>query len=364
MSNDPTDTQVLVRPEVTAFVDEVRRVLADLDEETRDELTGGLEADLADQVADGAPLGDPAAYAAELRSAAGLPERQRRFATLRHPGSVEAVLDASGARWRAFAAKPAVKPAWDVVAALRPAWWVLRAWVLVLAVDRVTGPWEAEGVVPSLGHPVVTVPVLACAVVLSTLVGTGRLWPGSGPDRRLLARLVLLVGNVAALVAVVAWTVDPGYSRLDQARDTSYSDGYRDGQRVLMRDPSLHVGDQQVRNIFAYDADGDPLPRVQLFDQDGHPIEIGPRASAEGRGAGRTVGCPSYNGDVAVYNVFPLELAEVPRGSCTTEDLAGAARPDHPLASVPRVFGLPYAEAEAVRVPPRDAGQGRGDRSR
>ncbi|MCW2853652.1 MAG: hypothetical protein JWM84_3316, partial [Nocardioides sp.] len=64
------------RPEVEAFVADVRARLADLSDDEREELLGGLEADLSDQVADGAVvLVDPAAYAAELRAAAGLPER-------------------------------------------------------------------------------------------------------------------------------------------------------------------------------------------------------------------------------------------------------------------------------------------------
>ncbi len=69
-----------VRDEVDAFVAEVERRLADLTAEERDELVGGLRADLADRLADhDGPeppeqvLGDPASYAAELRAAAGFP---------------------------------------------------------------------------------------------------------------------------------------------------------------------------------------------------------------------------------------------------------------------------------------------------
>ena len=65
-------TTLDVNPTVADFATAVRRSLADLDAEDLSDLTDGLEADLADKLADGAELGDPAAYAAELRAAAGL----------------------------------------------------------------------------------------------------------------------------------------------------------------------------------------------------------------------------------------------------------------------------------------------------
>ncbi|HEY0775806.1 MAG TPA: hypothetical protein VGD51_17100, partial [Nocardioidaceae bacterium] len=63
------------RPEVSAFVGKVRDRLADLTDEEREELVGGLEADINELVEDGgsvAALGDPRAYADELRAAAGI----------------------------------------------------------------------------------------------------------------------------------------------------------------------------------------------------------------------------------------------------------------------------------------------------
>lgn len=73
-------TDLRVRPDVAAFVARVRELLADLPEEERLELTEGLEADLSDQVAEqgGGVLGDPEAYARELRTAAGLEPVARR----------------------------------------------------------------------------------------------------------------------------------------------------------------------------------------------------------------------------------------------------------------------------------------------
>jgi hypothetical protein len=65
---------------VAAYVREVRSELADLPIEDVDDLTGGMEADLTELDGDcggdlAGRLGSPSRYAAELRAAAGLPER-------------------------------------------------------------------------------------------------------------------------------------------------------------------------------------------------------------------------------------------------------------------------------------------------
>ncbi|MFT4220964.1 MAG: hypothetical protein QM611_10645, partial [Microbacterium sp.] len=74
--NTTTSTALDIR--ISAFAAAVRRELGDLPVEEVDDLVDGLEADLADQAADagdGFELPEPVAYASELRSAAGLPER-------------------------------------------------------------------------------------------------------------------------------------------------------------------------------------------------------------------------------------------------------------------------------------------------
>ena len=97
------DTQTLAHPAVEAFVEEVRARLGDLTDEQREELLDGLAADLTEQLADGADgvLDDPVGYAAELRSAAGLPEPRRTLPRLQvpTPQRVEATLDRVRAAW-------------------------------------------------------------------------------------------------------------------------------------------------------------------------------------------------------------------------------------------------------------------------
>lgn len=67
-----------VTTEITEFARNVREQLADLPTDDVDDLTDGLEADMAEAFADSSnhELPDPVAYALELRTAAGLPPRE------------------------------------------------------------------------------------------------------------------------------------------------------------------------------------------------------------------------------------------------------------------------------------------------
>jgi hypothetical protein len=329
------DTQFLVRPEVAAFVEEVRRLLADLDDETRDELLGGLEADLSDQVADGATLGDPGDYAAELRAAAGLPERRRRIVgrlPARTPGGL---LDAARSRFESFVARPHVAPAWEVTSALRPAWWVARAWIAVTLLDVASGGWEPISLVPSLAVPALGPVLLVAAIAVSALIGMDRLWPGTG-TRSTAARITLLALNGVAVVAPLTWSVPmPGYVGWGAA-DYGYADynqGYADAQRGHR---GLELDGRPIQDLFGYDVHGKPVQGIRLVDQDGEPIAIGPRESTTGRGDARRTGCPAWNGGTAAYELFPLRQANLPHGECDTrEEAAAAQRPTPPLASLP-----------------------------
>src|SRR3954464_4940069 len=70
-------TSTLASPAVAEFAAAVRAALTDLAPDEIDELTDGLEADLTDRLSDtdATELGDPRAYAEELRAAAGVPRR-------------------------------------------------------------------------------------------------------------------------------------------------------------------------------------------------------------------------------------------------------------------------------------------------
>jgi hypothetical protein len=335
----PSPGATTLRPEVAQFLARVRDHLSDLPPDERDELLEGLDADLSEQLHEGGSLPDPTAYAAELRTAAGLPvAKPARLRTARRSLGARLVAAPDDLRrgWRVVTEhNDLTRSAWVLVEALRPAWWVLRAWVAVSLVDSVTGSFEEPTVLPTLGVPLLGPIVLVAAIVVSVLIGQGTLWPGSGPDRTPLARLVLGVLNVVAVIAPFGFNF-PGHQ-------THFVDAYEPTQRaVVVRsgEPVLRSGGDVVRNIYAYDAQGRPIQGVQLFDQQGRPVAVAPQSSM-GEGAQRQVTCPWFNGTTPLFNVFPLPQREQRHNTCLggrdPAKLGPQVFHEPPFASVPPV---------------------------
>jgi hypothetical protein len=353
-------------PAVAVFVAQVRARLTDLTEEEREELLGGLEADLAERLAEGeADLGDPVAYAAELRAAAGLEARPRRWA-VRRPAvprrpmveQVTELLDGVRADWERWVARdPRVADGWQVAQTLRPAWWVLRAWVAVQLLDLVTGPVEKPTLLPALGSQLVSVVLLLAAVVASTLLGLGRLWPGGIARRPRLARLLLLGLNALALVVlmVTVRSFPDAWQSHELANGGYYAHARTD------HGPGLMADGRYVRNVFAYDAQGNPLTGVQLYDQKGRPLAVNPDPyyGTYRSDGSRVHTYPWFNGDQKLFNVYPLPVRGQ-RGFQPARDPWGTARPpvlpSAPLAVVPPVSLPTPAESTTVPEPtPGDA---------
>lgn len=358
--NEPT-TRLETRPEVTAFVEHVRARLSDLTDEEREELVGGLEADIAELVADGgsvAELGDPRAYADELRSAAGLDRRGGAGAT----GAtvprrsvhewLEERLDTLRREWLVLVDQPAVRPAWGFLVSLRPVWWVLRAWVAVqlLALGSGTGMAVA---LPMPGGPVAGLVLWAAAIGISVQIGRGALWPGSGPGRRLGARLVLLALNWFAVLML------PLVAEQLPTSETWESATYVDPSQ----DQGLYLDGEPVANVFPYDADGNPIEGVQLFDQRGEPLDVVDWAGREYDDAGERVSVPYpwFNGERELYNVFPLPRREQDAFTEGEERQPDAwtsadppALPSAPLAVVPPA-SLPGAPTDQPSTQPSGA---------
>jgi hypothetical protein len=222
-----------------------------------------------------------------------------------------------------------------VLEAVRPAWWVLRAWVAVTLLDQMAGDWEHVTLLPTLGLPLLGPALLAAAVVVSVLIGLGRLWPGSGTDRPMPHRLVLATLNIVAVVVPLTFTLPSQHDDVYYG-GSGYQAGYHDGSHRL----GLRNGADVVRNIYAYDAAGQPVVGIQLFDQLGRPVAVSP-ASSMGSGQDRSVTCPWFNGSTALFNVFPLPQRAQRWGDCLREvDPAKVGEPAlhaPPLASVPPV---------------------------
>ncbi|MBI9114689.1 HAAS signaling domain-containing protein [Sanguibacter suaedae] len=338
---------------VSAYASEVRRHLADLPHEHVDDLTDGLEADLTEAVADAAGaegdaaavdlaarFGHPEEYAAELRAAAGLPERRPDEAAGRPTGgrvrrSVRSMMDDVES-----AVEEMTNQVWwpwvrDLALALRPVWWVARGWVLFNCVAVVLG--LGGGPVPVV-LPADPFGLLVLVVLVLTSVQLGR-GEWRLPAR---ARWVMVVVSAVAAVVLLPMLVAAGSARTDVRIEEIYSqaspdDGvYRDGE--------------PVRNLFVYDADGEPVDGARILDDAGRPVEVErgegydpetdvttylePRLDASGR---------------EVWNAYPLWSWTSDEG--TWDDDLGIVRPEEgaapPALPVPRLAPLPAPDVDA-----------------
>ena len=251
-------------PEIDQYLDGVRAALADLPVETRDELLEDLPAHLAEVAAEGAGslverLGTPAAYAAELRAAAG----------------VEVIGRQVGSGTAAAAAAARLASTWDRIdlrvgpllgygrlsefgQLLRPAWWVLRGYIVAMLVLGVLA--GNPGLLPNafgrnegnlLGS------VLGWAIALAFIAGSVRF---AQRTRRMptFARWAL-----RAATAVLVFIAGINLLVIDDQIGESYSG------------PAVYDPVGAVSDVYPYDSTGRPLTDIQLFDQDGNPITVG-----------------------------------------------------------------------------------------
>jgi hypothetical protein len=342
-----------IAPEVQEFLATVRAQLADLDPDEQREILDGLEADLTDLVAErgGEALGDPVAYARELRAAAGLePEMTLVRSRVPWTGRVNAAVDSSRARWDSLVERMPGDAA-GLLAAMQPVWWVLRGWVAaeaVLAFGHAQVRFVPDDTLPGLV-------VFFVAVFLSVQVGRGRLWQGLRWQRLLPARLLLIGLNCAAVVLIPA-VVD----RLDLGGNVAYSDGWQQGYDNGVRDAGqqdgpksgLYADGQWVSQVYPYDAKGRPLVGVQLFNQIGQPIHVVTQPEytddIDNANEGRPrIYYPWTNGAAQLFNVFPipsrLQDSEEPSPTAFSEKVPPAITP-YPFARVPEV-SLPGIES-------------------
>ena len=243
--------------DVEAYAARVRSALAGLPAADRDDLLADLEDHLAEVAAEGPLdelLGSPEAYAAELRSSAGLP-----------PGG-------GPRRFQSLTDQPWLRSTVDFLPELRPGWWVLRgvlvAWIVSL--------WLGAGL------PLVF--VLSVLLVPASVILGRR----SVADPRL--RWAGIAASVAAVAALLLFSAVVSYS----------NSGIGVEQPYPIQDPG---GLDGVSNLYPYDKDGRPLTDVQLFDQDGNPVEL--RAELD-RAGNVVTRIPRTAADgLVVGNVFP-----------------------------------------------------------
>lgn len=370
-------TAVLIN-HVAAYAAAVRRHLGDLSPEQVEDLTDGLEADLAEALddparpvtgeipvatgatVDSAPssgdapteklpvagsaatsvldltarFGTPEAYAEELRSAAGLPpalpagshRRRVPFARTRARSDALVAGIVSHRRW------PAVR---DFLVSLRPVWWVARGWALFFVVAGVLG-------IPFGLWPSGFLAFLAFVTVLVASVQHGRgVW--SPPER--FAGTVRVIDVLAIVVlpfAVGAAGPDDGYvSEASVVEPSPVADGvYLDGE--------------PVENLFVYGPDGLPVDGARIVDAELRPVVVGRAGGVydDEDGSSRFWEPREDEQGREVWNAYPLATWSIDGGDWTHPD--GTDLPEDQDAVVP---APPVAQlSPLVLLPPASSG--------
>jgi hypothetical protein len=283
-------------PEIERYLAAVRAALADLSTEDREDLMEDVASHLADVAAEGRGtledrLGKPWDYAAELRSAAGLPVAGRATRQSWSAGLSAAV--ASSPVGRALAAASENRQVRDFrgfLPELRPGWWVLRGYLAVLLLSAVFGEGSA-GIIPRVGNSALLGLLLTMAAMWGS-VRLGRRWQAHPPGKRW-----AVAGAVTAVVLGVFFLATGfGFNR-SSSPDVYYGPPPE----------SASVSDS-LTNIYAFDADGHPLTGVQLFDQDGKAINV--TASYDANGNELHMQRRFTVSGVPVDNVFPRQPAD------------------------------------------------------
>lgn len=305
-----TTTLATLLDHVSAYAAAVRAALRDLPPDQVDELTDGLEADLAEALEDREgpvvtgeiPLGRLAAaagatpptgsaalidltrrfgpateYAAELRTAAGLAPASgpaRAEPVVRRPGfsvraAVERVRQTRREVVESLRASGTIGPVLGLLESFAPVWWLARAWSWWVVVMMVLNPYQYPEIFRYVPRGFWEWVGLVALVALS--VADGRGW---GTRRWWTAGLLGVAGLVAGGYLLVI--VPAAYSLLQAVRwDGGSSVEYVEVPvEVPQAQPQegVFVDGMQVSNLYVYDADGDPLQGVQIFDDRGRPV--------------------------------------------------------------------------------------------
>ncbi|GIF65993.1 hypothetical protein Ais01nite_40280 [Asanoa ishikariensis] len=304
-----------VATEQEAYLEAVRRALADLDPAVRDELLEDLPEHFAEVAAEGDAtlterLGPPEAYAAELRMAAGL-DVATTPAARGLDDRVSAVLRRArgvvGAADRRTGPLLGYGRASEFLRMLAPGWWVLRGYLAAMAITWLTSDGNEAGLLPRLGGS-----TLAAALLLAVCL-VASIWLGRRePTLASVPRTGLAIGGVAlVLFGMVV------FDKADQ-----YGGGWNEPQSVS-GNPYEYIQD-----VYVYDSNGNPLTDVSLYDQGGNPIQLGDPYRCQEAFYQAQAGAPAYP---YCPNQQPYVVAPRP-GLAPTEE---PQRTELPLSEVP-----------------------------
>ena len=256
-------------PEIEDYYDRVLATLDDLAPDILNDLLEDLPDHLAEVAAEGEGtlierLGEPEAYADELRSAAGLePVRTANepgvglAERLQQVAELAARLDV---RVGGLVGYPRLR---DLVRAAQPGWWVLRGWLVAQLIVHNTRTYSLRAaLVPRVSGSLLLGFVLVLGgIIVSVWFGRRSLSFGLWPRR--------IIGAIGLLLVLWSATVLAG--RVDIS-------GYVDSGSYV--DNSTPADDAQ--DIYVYDQSGHLVPGARIYDQSGNAINLGSGICSDG----------------------------------------------------------------------------------
>ena len=252
-----TSTTETATSDSDRYLSEVAPHLAALTADERTDLLDDLAQHLREIAAEPGPplrerLGPPAAYAAELLATAGVEVEGRPRPTW------AAAASAMVGRLRSSTLGREAARAWP---ALRPAWWVARAYLAVSLLTAMARDASDPGFpVPELfGSAFFGLVAILVAIPLSIRLGQRHLGRTG--------RTAVIVANVVLAVFAVAL--------FDRAANTDVQYlGFSDGPSGFRADGCLRAADgEPITNLYPYDSEGRLLDTVLLYDQLGRPVD-------------------------------------------------------------------------------------------
>src|SRR5438105_1293687 len=275
---DPDDRH----SDVAAYAAAVRAALADLPPAEAQALLEDLDDHLAEVAAESTEplaqrLGPPQAYAAELRSAyrtSGLNDDRRRTPVARQLRHLRERITGSSSYREVHAFLPE----------LRPAWWVLRAYLAVLIAAVI---FSGRSVSP-IPNPFSRFGIVKIAATVVAVVVSVRLGRRGQPRGRLLSPLALVANWLVAILAIPAL-----------ASMASSQGSVAEQLSSPLQDQAVYAG-APLTNIYPYSRDGKPLGDVLLYDQNGNPLALA------GRDPDLSTSFPTGADGQPITNAYPL----------------------------------------------------------
>jgi hypothetical protein len=245
--------------DVASYATAVRAALESLPDAERESLLEDLENHLAEVASESdlslqERLGTPEAYAAELRSAYGA------GSDTANTGQRKRFRDRFDPLVKALSGTLAYRELHGVLPELRPGWWVLRAYLVVLVFAFV---FRDGGNLRPIPNPFSRGGLLQIVATLVAVVISVRLGRRGMPTNRGWRGAVRAVNVGIALLALpVLVSMGTGYTY-------SYSNDYSSDPYYSAASAAYYAS---FTNIYAYSKDGTPLKDVLLYDQDGRPL--------------------------------------------------------------------------------------------